>query len=105
MIYYGDKMDVALPTTGCNILNNSTTFYNYSNNNRTRTTYVIYDGEAHVTAVSNSTTGYNYTGDCLVTGDLVYKPELQVYFPALAFCSICFILIMIYRIFIKRLLP
>lgn len=98
-------MDVALPTTGCNILNNSTTFYNYSNNNRTRTTYVIYDGEAHVTSVSTSPTGYNYTGDCLITGDLVYKPELQVYFPALAFCSICFILIMIYRIFIKRLLP
>lgn len=38
-------------------------------------------------------------------GDLVYKPELKVYFPLLSFCIICFLLIMIYRIFIKRLLP
>ena len=89
-------MNVELPTTGCNILNSSTTFYNYTNNNRTRTTYVIYDGQPYITAVSTSTTGYNYTGDCLVTGDLVYKPELQVWFPFAAFCLVSFALIMIF---------
>lgn len=98
-------MDVALPTTGCNIINNSTTFYNYSPDAKTRNIYVIYDGKALLQSSSYNQYGYSYTGDCLVTGDLVYKPELEVYFPALAFCSICFILIMIYRIFIKRLLP
>lgn len=98
-------MDVVLPTTGCNIISNSTTFYNYSSDGRTRSTYVIYDGKALLQSTNTSQYGYTYTGDCLVTGDLVYKPEIEVYFPLAAFCVICFILIMIYRIFIKRLLP
>lgn len=98
-------MNVELPTTGCNIINSSTTFYNYSPDARTRTTYVIYDGQATVQSVNTSQYGYSYTGDCLKTGDLVYKPELQVWFPTACFCIICFILILIYRIFLKRLLP
>lgn len=98
-------MDVELPSYGCNIINSSTTFYNYSNNNRTRETYIIYDGVAHLQATQTNQTGYNYTGTCLNTGDLVYKPELDVYFPVISFCVVCFILLMIYRIFIKRLLP
>ena len=69
-------MDVVLPAEGCNIINSSTTFYNYSNNDRTRTSYVIYDGVAYVQSVSTNNLGYNYTGTCLVTGDLVYKPEI-----------------------------
>ena len=98
-------MDVVLPSTGCNIINNSTTFYNYSPDSKTRTIYVIYDGKAFVQSSSYNQYGYSYSGDCLVTGDLVYKPELQVYFPLASFCIICFLLLMIYRIFIKRLLP
>lgn len=98
-------MDVVLPTTGCNIIASSTSFYNYSPDNRTRETYIIYDGKALLQSTSTSQYGYTYTGDCLTTGDLRYKPELQVYFPLASFCVICFLLIMIYRIFIKRLLP
>lgn len=98
-------MDVVLPASGCNIINNSTTFYNYSNNNRQRDTYIIYDGKAFLQSTSTSTTGYNYTGTCLHTGDLVYKPELSVYFPVISFCIVCFALLVIYHIFIKRLLP
>lgn len=98
-------MNVELPSTGCNVINSSTTFYNYSTDSKTRTTYVIYDGKALVQSSSYSQYGYSYTGDCLVTGDLVYKPELQVWFPFAAFCLVSFALIMIYRIFIKRLLP
>lgn len=98
-------MDVVLPATGCNIINSSTTFYNYSTDGRTRETYVIYDGKAILQSTNTSQYGYTYSGDCLSTGDLVYKPELDVYFPVISFCIVCFITLMIYRIFIKRLLP
>lgn len=98
-------MNVELPSTGCNIINGATSFYNYSSDGHTRDGYVIYDGEAHLQSSSYSQYGYTYTGTCLVTGDLVYKPELRVYFPVACFCLICFLLIMIYKIFIKRLLP
>lgn len=98
-------MDVTLPDTGCNILISSNSFYNYSSDRRTRQRYYIYDGVAHLESSSNSTYGYDYTGTCLSTGDLVYKPELQVYFPLASFCVICFLLIIIYRIIIKRLMP
>lgn len=98
-------MDVVLPTTGCNIINSSTTFYNYSPDGRTRASYVIYDGKAFLQSSNTNQYGYTYTGDCLVTGDLVYKPELDVYFPVISFCIICAILLFIYHLFIKRLLP
>lgn len=98
-------MNVDIPDYGCNIISSSTTFYNYSNNNRTRETYVIYDGVAHLQNTQTNQNAYNYTGTCLSDGDLVYKPELDVYFPILSFCLVCFIIILIYHIFIKRLLP
>lgn len=98
-------MNVSLPDTGCNIINSSTTFYNYSPDSRTRNYYVIYDGEAYLQSSTYNQYGYTYSGDCLVTGDLKYKPELDVYFPVLSFCLICSILLFIYHVFIKRLLP
>lgn len=98
-------MNVDLPDTGCNILISSNSFYNYSPDSRTRERYYIYDGKAFLESSSYSQYGYTYSGDCLSDGSLVYKPEVQVYFPILSFCLICFILIMIYRIFLKRLLP
>lgn len=98
-------MDVVLPETGCNIINSSTSFYNYSSDGRTRASYVIYDGKAFLQSTNTSQYGYSYSGDCLVTGDLVYKPEIDVYFPIVAFCIICFITYVIYNIIIKRLMP
>lgn len=98
-------MNVDLPTTGCNILISSSSFYNYSPDRRTRQRYYIYDGVAHLESSSTSTYGYDYTGTCLHTGDLVYKPEIQVYFPLIQFCFICFIVVFCYKIIIKRLLP
>lgn len=98
-------MNVELPSTGCNILISATSFYNYSSDSRTRQQYYIYDGVAHKQSESYSQYGYSYTGDCLSTGDLIYRPELKVYFPVLSFCLVCFILLVIYRVFLKRLLP
>ena len=99
-------MDVVLPDTGCNIINSSTSFYNYSSDARTRQTYIIYDGQAVLQSSTYNQYGYTYTGDCLSTGDLVYKPEYkEVLFPLLAFVSFLFILSLVYKIIIKRLLP
>lgn len=98
-------MNVELPSSGCNILISSTSFYNYSSDRYTRNRYYIYDGVARLESSVTSSYRYDYTGTCLHTGDLVYKPELKVYFPILSFICCCFILLLIYRIFIKRLMP
>lgn len=96
-------MNVELPD-GCNIINSSTTFYNYTNNNRTRAIYYIYDGKAFKSTETTNVNPYTYTGTCLVTGDLVYKPEVKVYFPFLAAIIISLILFIIYHIMLRRFL-
>lgn len=98
-------MNVELPSTGCNVINSSTSFYNYSPDAKTRTSYVIYDGKALVQGTSYNQYGYTYSGDCLVTGDLKYHPEIEVYFPIISFCIVCFLFCVIYKMMIKRLMP
>lgn len=98
-------MDVVLPETGCNILNSASSFYNYSTDRYTRSLYYLYDGKAFLQSTSTSPYQYNYSGTCLVTGDLTYKPELKVYFPALSFALVCFAILVVYNVIIKRLLP
>lgn len=97
-------MDVELPNDGCNIINSSSSFYNYTNNNRTRSLYYIYDGKAIKASESTNTQGYTYTGTCLVTGDLIYKPEKQVEFQIWSFLIIILITVIIYKIMLERLL-
>lgn len=95
-------MDVVLPETGCNIINSSTSFYNYSPDGRTRKSYIIYDGKAILQSTSTSQYGYTYTGDCLTTGDLIYKPEIEIYFPVIAFILICAAILLAYKIVLWR---
>lgn len=99
-------MNVELPSTGCNIINSSSSFYNYHDDSHYRDYYIIYDGEAILQSSSYSQYGYTYTGSCLNTGDLVYKPEYkEVVMPFLSLTAFIFILCLVYKIFIKRLLP
>lgn len=92
-------MNVEMPSTGCNIINNSTSFYNYSDDLRTRESYIIYDGKAILQSRTTSQYGYTYTGDCLSTGDLVYKPELKgVIFPVISIFSIYLIYRLVFRL-------
>lgn len=92
-------MNVELPTSGCNIINSATSFYNYSTDLRTRTTYIIYDGKAIKQAENYSQYGYSYTGDCLSTGDLVYKPEVKDFWmPHMAIFAFIVIAIMIFKL-------
>lgn len=99
-------MDVVLPATGCNILISESSFYNYSPDSRIRERYYIYEGKAHKQSTDTSQYGFTYSGTCLSTGDLVYRPELkEVWFPLASIISFIFIIFMIYHIIIKRLLP
>lgn len=98
-------MNVELPDTGCNIINSSSSFYNYSSDARTRDYYVIYEGKAIKQSSTYNQYGYTYSGDCLVTGDLRYKPELDIYFPLASFALIAFAGILLYNLIIKRLMP
>lgn len=98
-------MNVQLPS-GCNIINSATSFYNYTNNNRTRALYYIYDGQAIKSNETTNQYGYDYTGTCLATGDLIYKPEYKDFLlPLASVVMFCFILGLIYHIIVKRLMP
>lgn len=95
-------MNVELPSTGCNIINSSTSFYNYSTDGRTRETYIIYEGKALLQASNTNQYGYTYTGNCLTTGDLIYRPELKIYFPFISFILVCFTFYLAYKIVLWR---
>lgn len=91
-------MNVELPTTGCNILISDTSFYNYSPDSHTRNRYYIYDGKGHLQSSDYSQYGYSYTGTCLNTGDLVYKPELKVYFEIISVVIFYLIIRLVFRL-------
>lgn len=94
-----ELMNVELPSEGCNIINSATTFYNYSADSRTRDTYIIYDGKAIKQSSSYNQYGYTYTGECLNTGDLVYKPEVKDFWmPHMAIGAFLIIVIMIFKL-------
>lgn len=98
-------MEIELPTTGCSIFYGSYIDH-YTSNGYTRTRYYINEGKL----VKNNTSSSNYNSipsgaTCLQQGDLVYRPELEVYIPFLASSLFIFALILVYKIFIKRLLP
>lgn len=98
-------MEIELPSTGCNIFY-GTYVDNYSSDGRTRTRYYLNEGKL----VENNTSYSQYNSipsgaTCLHTGDLVYKPEMELYVPFLASGLLVFVLILVYKIFIKRLLP
>ena len=95
-------MNVDLPSTGCNIINSSTSFYNYSSDSHTRVNYIIYDGKAVKQSESYSQTGYIYTGDCLSTGDLVYKPELAVFFQYFSIVLTVVIFAIISKVLLRK---
>lgn len=96
-------MYVDLPSTGCNILNSATSLYNYSSDGRTRQNYVLLDGILYKTSESYNQYGYTYTGTCLQAGDLVYKPEIKIYFEFISLAVLFAIFVVIFNLIIKRL--
>lgn len=93
-------MKIVLPTTGCNVLQEPNTIFNY--NESVLKKYVIYDGVAHL--AEETTTTDTPTGTCLATGDLEYAPETEVYFRGGALVSVIFVFWLVYTLTIKRLI-
>lgn len=98
-------MEVEIPENGCSILESDSVFYTYRDNDYIRDKYVIYDGVVHLSESVASSEAFTYSGDCLATGDLVYEPAVNVYFPLLAGGCIAFMLFVLYRVVIVRLFP
>lgn len=94
-------MNVELPTTGCNISNSSGYIDNYSGNIRTR--YLINENKlVKVYSTTYATRPSDYI--CLSTGDLVYKPELAIYFQFISAIMILIATVILFKITIGRLL-
>lgn len=92
-------MNIELPSTGCNILQSDNLIYNYLPDGRTRREYAIFDGQLKLRNESTSQYGYSYTGECLSTGDLIYKPEWkELIMPHLAIGVFIFIVIAIFKL-------
>ncbi len=92
-------MEIELPNEGCNVIT-STGFTNY--NGSIRRNYIIFGARAFLTSENTSSVGQNYTGECISTGDLVYKPELEVYFNVLSIFIFLFILFVAFRLMLYR---
>ena len=95
-------MEVELPTYGCNIINSANTFYNYSTDGHTREYWIIYEGKALLQSSTYNQYGYTYTGTCLTTNDLIYKPELKIYMPIFSFMIVCAAILLAYKIVLWR---
>lgn len=96
-------MEVELPATGCNIIQSSDTFYNYSQDGRTRSLYVINDGKAILRQTDASSYGYSYNGTCLDTGDLIYRGEYRIFYEFISFFLVGVVGYLLFQIIYKRL--
>lgn len=93
-------MEIEIPSGGCFIASGYNTFDHYISNQRIR--YYLNDNKfvrGTSSSYTNLPTGYH----CLSTGDLVYKPEVPVYFSFMSFCLIAFAGILFFNIVIKKL--
>lgn len=93
-------MEIEIPSVGCFVASGYNSFDHYLNNSRVRyfliSNKLVRGSSSHY---SNLPSGYH----CLQTGDLVYKPEIAVYFPFMAFGLVAFAGILLYNILIKKL--
>lgn len=93
-------MEIEIPSGGCSVLSSSNTIDHYQNNIRVR--YYIYDGKL-VRSSSSNYSNLPSNSYCLQPGDLVYKPEIEIYFSAIAFALVAFAGILLYNLVIKKL--
>lgn len=96
-------MNVDVPDSGCNIIQSDNLLYNYSNNNRTRTEYTIYEGQLYKRAETTNNVGYTISGTCVNDGDIVYQPVLKVWFPIISFLVFFGIVRFVFRLFRGRM--
>lgn len=86
--------NIKLPEQGCNVFY-GTYVDNYRNSVRTR--YYIFDSQL----IPSSTSSYSNLPNgsvCMGETELIYKPELEVYFTFMAIVAIFFIFWFAYKI-------
>lgn len=93
-------MEIEIPEGGCFSASGSTSFYHYLNNQRIA--YYLYDGKL-IRGSSSSYSNLPNGVHCLSPGDVVYKPEVTVYFPFMAFALIAFAGFLLFNIIFKKL--
>lgn len=94
-------MEIQIPAGGC-AMYYGTYIDHYLNNTRRR--YYINNEKL----VLNSTASYTSMPSgyaCISQGDLTYKPENKIWFPALSLALILIAIALVYKIIIKRLFP
>ena len=99
-------MEVELPTGGCNLYY-GTYLDHYSSDLRTRDRSYFNDDRLVLNTSQYNQYGYSLPQgyQCVNTGDIVFSAESQIYFPLVASIILVFVLSVIYKIIIKRLLP
>lgn len=81
-------------------------FYAYHEGLGRREEYWLNDGKLVRTMKYGTSNPTPTVGTiCLTQGDIVYKPELKVYFPLLSMALFAFTVWLVYRTILRRLLP
>lgn len=87
---------IELPSQGCNVYYGNY-LDNYHNGHRSR--YYLNDGKlvlSNTSSYSSLPSGVN----CLSAGDLIYRPEIDVYFQSIALVFVFFLFFSAYRLII-----
>ena len=61
-------------------------------------------GKAFKANETTSSYGYDYTGTCLSTGDIVYAPEMKIFIPFIVIILIMAAWVIVYNTMLKRFL-
>lgn len=93
-------MEIEVPSDGCFVASGSNVFDHYVGSIRTR--YYLYDGK-FVRGSSNNHSTLPSDSYCIQSGDLVYKPELEIYFKFISFSLVIFAMLIVWNLIIKNL--
>lgn len=66
--------------------------------------YIVIDGK-FIRTHASTTQSSSLPAYCLQSDEIMYKPEMTPIYYFMGLCMFLFIVLLVYRIFIKRLLP
>lgn len=93
-------MEIEIPSGGCFVAGSATSFTHYLNGQRT--TYYLNENQL-IRGSSTSSSNVPSGVYCLQQGDLVYKPELEIYYQFMSLILIGAALVLIWDLIIKNL--
>lgn len=93
-------MEIEIPEGGCFVASGYHIYDHYLNNQRTR----YYLGDGNLVRGSTSTYSNLPTGSyCLSKGEVLYHPEIMVYFMFIACCIVASALVLLFKVIFKML--